>query len=56
MGGAGDGNFVAAGVPVLDGIGAVGSGAHARPENTSVNGMVERAALTATVLTALAGS
>ncbi|MFC8929178.1 2-dehydropantoate 2-reductase [Streptomyces albidoflavus] len=57
VGGASDGNFVvAAGVPVLDGIGAVGSGAHARSENTSVNGMVERAALTATVLTALAGS
>lgn len=57
VGGASDGNFVvAAGIPVLDGIGAVGSGAHARSENTSVNGMVERAALTATVLTALAGS
>ncbi|MFE3051219.1 2-dehydropantoate 2-reductase [Streptomyces albidoflavus] len=57
VGGASDGNFVvAAGVPVLDGIGAVGSGAHARSENTSVNGMVERAALTAAVLTALAGS
>lgn len=57
VGGASDGNFVvAAGVPVLDGVGAVGSGAHARSENTSVNGMVERAALTATVLAALAGS
>ncbi|WP_329168652.1 2-dehydropantoate 2-reductase [Streptomyces sp. NBC_01696] len=54
VGGASDGNFVvAAGVPVLDGIGAVGSGAHARSENTSVAGMVERAALTATVLTSL---
>ncbi|MFJ8751518.1 2-dehydropantoate 2-reductase [Streptomyces sp. NPDC102441] len=54
VGGASDGNFVvAAGVPVLDGIGAVGSGAHARSENTSVSGMVERAALTAVVLTAL---
>ncbi|MFF1463754.1 2-dehydropantoate 2-reductase [Streptomyces sp. NPDC058330] len=56
VGGASDGNFVvAAGVPVLDGIGAVGSGAHARSENTSVAGMVERAALTATVLTSLSG-
>ncbi|MEV6397149.1 2-dehydropantoate 2-reductase [Streptomyces sp. NPDC051907] len=55
VGGASDGNFVvAAGVPVLDGIGAVGSGAHARSENTSVNGMVQRAALTALVLATLA--
>lgn len=54
VGGASDGNFVVdAGVPVLDGIGAVGSGAHARSENTSVRGMTERAALTALVLTAL---
>ncbi|WP_328380078.1 2-dehydropantoate 2-reductase [Streptomyces sp. NBC_00440] len=54
VGGASDGNFVvAAGIPVLDGIGAVGSGAHARSENTSITGMVERAALTALVLTAL---
>ncbi|MFJ1648058.1 2-dehydropantoate 2-reductase [Streptomyces sp. NPDC088258] len=56
VGGASDGNFVvAAGVPVLDGIGAVGSGAHARSEHTTVSGLVERAALTATVLTSLAG-
>ncbi len=56
VGGASDGNFLAAaGIPVLDGIGAVGSGAHARSENTSVSGMVERAALAATVLVALAG-
>ncbi|MEV7422392.1 2-dehydropantoate 2-reductase [Streptomyces sp. NPDC091212] len=55
VGGASDGNFVvAAGVPVLDGIGAVGSGAHARSEHTTVSGLVERAALTATVLTSLA--
>ncbi|MFF1695819.1 M20/M25/M40 family metallo-hydrolase [Streptomyces sp. NPDC058257] len=56
VGGASDGNFVvAAGTPVLDGIGAVGSGAHARSENTSVSGMTERSALTATVLASLAG-
>ncbi|WP_328498812.1 2-dehydropantoate 2-reductase [Streptomyces sp. NBC_00414] len=55
VGGASDGNFVvAAGTPVLDGIGAVGSGAHARSENTSVSGMVARSALAATVLTSLA--
>ncbi|MGW0149377.1 2-dehydropantoate 2-reductase [Streptomyces sp. NPDC003333] len=56
VGGASDGNFLAAaGVPVLDGIGAVGQGAHARSESTSVSGMVTRSALTATVLTTLAG-
>ncbi|AJZ84918.1 M20/M25/M40 family metallo-hydrolase [Streptomyces sp. AgN23] len=55
VGGASDGNFVVAqGTPVLDGIGAVGSGAHARSENTSVQGMVTRAALAATILAALA--
>lgn len=55
VGGASDGNFVlAAGTPVLDGMGAVGSGAHARSENASVSGMVERAALTGLVLVALA--
>ncbi|WP_380280578.1 M20/M25/M40 family metallo-hydrolase [Kitasatospora purpeofusca] len=56
VGGASDGNFVvAAGTPVLDGIGAVGSGAHARSEHTSVSGMVARSALAATVLASLAG-
>ncbi|MFD8896628.1 2-dehydropantoate 2-reductase [Streptomyces ardesiacus] len=55
VGGASDGNFlVAAGVPVLDGIGAVGHGAHARSESTSVSGMVTRAALAAAVLATLA--
>ncbi|MFI5663717.1 M20/M25/M40 family metallo-hydrolase [Streptomyces sp. NPDC051684] len=56
VGGASDGNFLAAaGIPVLDGIGAVGSGAHARSEHTTVSGMVERAALAASVLGASAG-
>ncbi|MGV9910524.1 2-dehydropantoate 2-reductase [Streptomyces tendae] len=55
VGGASDGNFlVAAGIPVLDGIGAVGHGAHARSERTSVSEMITRAALAATVLTTLA--
>jgi glutamate carboxypeptidase len=54
VGGASDGNFVAAlGVPVLDGFGAVGDGAHARHEHISVNGMLERTALAAAVLHAL---
>ncbi|MFC7511997.1 hypothetical protein ACFQV4_23385 [Streptomyces thermocarboxydus] len=39
VGGASDGNFVAAlGVPVLDGFGAVGDGAHARGEHISLGG------------------
>ncbi|WP_019548342.1 2-dehydropantoate 2-reductase [Streptomyces sulphureus] len=53
VGGASDGNFVqAAGVPVLDGLGALGSGAHARNEHTTLSGMVERSALAAGVLAA----
>ena len=48
VGGASDGNFVAAlGIPVLDGLGAVGAGAHAVHENVSVRGMLERSALAA---------
>ena len=39
VGGASDGNFAAAmGLPVLDGLGAVGGGAHARHEHVSVVG------------------
>jgi glutamate carboxypeptidase len=55
VGGASDGNFAAAlGLPVLDGLGAVGAGAHARNEWISISGMVERAALAAGLLTKLA--
>jgi glutamate carboxypeptidase len=55
VGGASDGNFVAAlGIPVLDGLGAVGEGAHARHEAISVDGMVERTALAAGLLTTFA--
>lgn len=55
VGGASDGNFVAAlGLGVLDGLGAVGDGAHARHEYATVSGLVERAALAAAVLHALA--
>ena len=54
VGGASDGNFVAAlGLPVLDGFGAVGDGAHARHEHISVSGMLERTTLAAAVLRAL---
>ncbi|KAF4411139.1 2-dehydropantoate 2-reductase [Streptomyces lycii] len=57
VGGASDGNFVLdAGVPVLDGLGAVGAGAHARTEYALVPAMPERAALAAGVLAAFAAA
>jgi len=55
VGGASDGNFAAAlGHAVLDGVGAVGDGAHARHEWASVSGMVERSTVVAALLTELA--
>ncbi len=55
VGGASDGNFIAAmGIPVLDGLGAIGAGAHARHEWTSVPGMVERATLAAALVAVFA--
>ncbi len=55
VGGASDGNFAAAlGLPVLDGLGAVGDGAHARHEYAETAALAERAALAAGVLNALA--
>lgn len=46
VGGGSDGNFTAGiGVPTLDGLGAVGDGAHARGEHVVVAAMAERAAL-----------
>lgn len=51
VGGASDGNFVAAlGIPVLDGIGAFGDGAHARHEHISIGALTERAAVAAAVI------
>jgi glutamate carboxypeptidase len=45
VGGASDGNFAAAaGAKVLDGLGAVGSGAHATTEWVSINALEERSA------------
>ena len=47
-GGGSDGNFTAAmGVPTLDGMGAVGAGAHAVHEHVVVKHLVERTALLA---------
>jgi glutamate carboxypeptidase len=53
VGGASDGNLTAAaGRPTLDGLGAVGDGAHADHEWVSVPAMAERAALLAALLRA----
>ena len=50
-GGASDGNFTAAlGIPTLDGLGAVGDGAHARHESVSVEHLAPRTALLAALL------
>jgi glutamate carboxypeptidase len=50
-GGGSDGNFTAAlGIPTLDGLGAVGDGAHSTHEHILVNTMPQRAALLAALL------
>jgi glutamate carboxypeptidase len=47
-GGGSDGNFTAAlGVPTLDGLGAVGDGAHALHEHVEIGALADRAALVA---------
>ncbi len=51
VGGGSDGNFTAAlGIPTLDGLGAVGNGAHAEGEYVVVSAMSERAALVAALI------
>jgi glutamate carboxypeptidase len=51
-GGASDGNFTSAlGIPTLDGMGAVGEGAHARHESIVVEHLATRTALLAGMLT-----
>jgi glutamate carboxypeptidase len=51
VGGGSDGNFTAAiGVPTLDGLGAVGGGAHADSEHLLVDHMVPRARLLAALV------
>jgi glutamate carboxypeptidase len=50
-GGGSDGNFTAAlGVPTLDGLGAVGDGAHATHEHILINAMPQRSALLAALI------
>jgi glutamate carboxypeptidase len=53
-GGGSDGNFCAAlGVPTLDGLGAIGDGAHALHEHVVMSALVPRATLLAALLTRL---
>ncbi|MBP7692805.1 MAG: M20 family metallopeptidase [Anaerolineales bacterium] len=52
-GGGSDANFVAPlGVPVLDGLGALGNGAHSEREHVVISSLPERAALLAALLSA----
>jgi len=55
-GGASDGNTTSAFTPTLDGLGAVGDGAHAAHEAVRVDKLPERAALLALILLAPAGA
>ncbi|GGP33103.1 glutamate carboxypeptidase [Streptomyces melanogenes] len=56
VGGGSDGNFTAAlGVPTLDGLGAVGGGAHADHEYVVVEAMAERASLVTGLVNAIRG-
>ena len=53
-GGGSDGNFTAAmGVPTLDGLGAVGEGAHAVNESLLINRIADRTALLAKLVAAI---
>ncbi len=53
-GGGSDGNFTAAlGVPTLDGLGAVGEGAHARNESVQMDRLADRTALLAKLIAAI---
>ena len=53
-GGASDGNFTAAiGTPTLDGLGAIGDGAHARHEHIVIEHLPGRSALVAGLLSRL---
>jgi len=54
VGGGSDGNFTAGiGVPTLDGLGAVGDGAHARGEYVEVDSIPERTALVVGLIDAI---
>ena len=52
-GGGSDGNFTAAlGVPTLDGLGAIGDGAHSEREHIVISSLAPRAALLAAFIAA----
>jgi glutamate carboxypeptidase len=54
VGGGSDGNFTAAlGIPTLDGLGAVGEGAHAEHESVVISELPRRATLLAGLITAV---
>jgi glutamate carboxypeptidase len=54
VGGGSDGNFTAAlGIPTLDGLGAIGEGAHSSNESIRIRALPERAALLAGLLAAI---
>jgi glutamate carboxypeptidase len=54
VGGGSDGNFTAAiGVPTLDGLGAIGGGAHADHEHVFVDTMIDRSRLLAAIVAGL---
>jgi glutamate carboxypeptidase len=54
VGGGSDGNFTAAlGIPTLDGLGAVGEGAHAEHESVVISELPRRATLLAELITAV---
>lgn len=53
-GGGSDGNFTAAlGIPTLDGMGAVGAGAHAANEHVLIEHLAPRTALLASMILGL---
>jgi glutamate carboxypeptidase len=53
-GGGSDGNFTAAlGVPTLDGLGAIGDGAHALHEHVDIESLTDRAALLAGLIASI---
>jgi glutamate carboxypeptidase len=53
-GGGSDGNFTAAlGIPTLDGLGAVGEGAHAAHESILIDRIADRVALLARLTSAI---
>jgi len=55
-GGGSDGNFTAAlGVPTLDGLGAIGQGAHALHEHVEIDELAWKAALVAGLVARILG-